>query len=194
MSIKIGITGGIGSGKTIVSHLLEVMEIPVYDSDMEAKKLTRTDAVIREKLIGLLGEEVYVGNTLNKPLLASYIFGHPAQAAQVNAIIHPRVKEHFRRWVSLHETYKVVGIESAILLEAGFSTEVDRVLLVAAPLELRLQRAMSRDFSSKEQIMARINSQMDEEQRIKQADYVIYNDENHPLISQLLSVLEDLRE
>lgn len=98
MAIKIGITGGIGSGKSLVSRLLEVMGIPVYISDIESKRLTNSDALIRRELIALLGEEVYAGDELNKPLLASYIFGDPEHIRTVNSIIHPRVRDDFRQW------------------------------------------------------------------------------------------------
>ena len=104
MAIKIGITGGIGSGKSLVSRLLEVMGIPVYISDIESKRLTNSDALIRRELIALLGEEVYAGDELNKPLLASYIFGDPEHIRTVNSIIHPRVRDDFRQWVERHTT------------------------------------------------------------------------------------------
>ena len=107
-AIKIGITGGIGSGKSVVSRLLEVMGIPVYISDIESKRLTQTDLVIKEKLVSLLGEDVYKEGELNKPYLASYIFSHPNHAKQVNAIIHPRVKDDFHRWILEHNDYKIV--------------------------------------------------------------------------------------
>ena len=98
MAIKIGITGGIGSGKSVVSHLLEVMGVPVYISDEESKKVVATDPVIRKELCDLVGEEVFSGGKLNKTLLATYLFASSTHASQVNGIIHPRVKEHFRQW------------------------------------------------------------------------------------------------
>lgn len=155
MAIKIGITGGIGSGKSLVSRLLEVMGIPVYISDIESKRLTNSDALIRRELIALLGEEVYAGDELNKPLLASYIFGDPEHIRTVNSIIHPRVRDDFRQWVERHTTYPVVGMESAILIEAGFAGEVDAVVLVYAPEELRIMRAMQRDTAPRELIERR---------------------------------------
>lgn len=192
-AIKIGITGGIGSGKSVVSRLLEVMGIPVYISDVESKRLTQSDAVIREKLISLLGEEVYRGGELNKPFLASYIFTHPDNAKLVNAIIHPRVKDDFRRWVTEHNDCRIVGMESAILVEAGFAGEVDFVVMVYAPLEVRLHRAMKRDSSPKELILKRIQSQMDDEEKRLHAHYVIKNDDESmlfPQVMELISLLE----
>lgn len=194
MAIKLGITGGIGSGKSIVAHLLEVLGIPVYIADIEAKRLTNTDLTIRHKLCALLGAEVYQGDAfiLNKPLLASYLFGHPDHAKQINEIIHPAVKEEFRRWVTTHATCPIMGMESAILIEAGFKSEVDLVVMVYAPVEVRIQRAINRDSSSRELIMKRIQSQMSDEQKREQADFVLVNDGEAPLMPQVLALISFL--
>lgn len=192
MIIKIGITGGIGSGKSVVSRLLEIMGVPIYISDSEAKRLTQTDRTIREGLTGLLGEEVYAGGVLNKPLLASYLFGSPEHARQVNGIIHPRVKEDFRIWARRHADSRIVGIESAILIEAGFASEVDKIVLVYAPEEVRIRRAVARDASSREAIQRRIASQMSDEKKREQADFVIVNDGETPLIPQVLQLIASL--
>ena len=187
--IKLGITGGIGSGKSVVSHLLQLMGVPVYISDTETKQLMLTDATIRSGLIALLGEEVYHNQTLNKPLLASYLFGSPEHARQVNAIIHPRVKEDFRYWAEAHATSPIVAIESAILYEAGFAPEVDRVLMVYAPEELRIARAVQRDTSTREQIEKRVRAQMNDEEKRAKADFCIVNDGETALSPQLLQLI-----
>ena len=193
MAIKIGIIGGIGSGKSVVSRLLEEMGVPVYNSDVESKRLVQTDEAIRRELVRLLGDEVYYKDgTLNKPLLASYLFGHAEHARQVNGIIHPRVRVDFRRWVAGQADRPVVGIESAILLEAGFRNEVDVVVMVYAPLELRVSRAVSRDESSREAIEKRVRSQMDDEEKRNLADWVIVNDGVSPLIPQVQDLLAGL--
>lgn len=194
MSIKIGITGGIGSGKSVVSQLLEVMGIPVYITDVESKRLTNTDPYIKEELSSLLGERVFADGVLNKPLLASYLFGHPDHARQVNGIIHPRVKNDFRSWVEKRALFPIVGMESAILIESGFADEVDVVVMVYAPLEIRIQRAVARDNSSRELIMKRIESQMNDEEKRKRADFVIVNDDDMPLIPQVLELISSLSE
>ncbi len=194
MSIKIGITGGIGSGKSVVSRLLEVMGIPVYITDVESKRLTNTDPYIKEELSSLLGERVFADGVLNKPLLASYLFGHPDHARQVNGIIHPRVKNDFRSWVEKRALFPIVGMESAILIESGFADEVDVVVMVYAPLEIRIQRAVARDNSSRELIMKRIESQMNDEEKRKRADFVIVNDDDMPLIPQVLELISSLSE
>lgn len=192
MAIKIGITGGIGSGKSVVSRLLEIMGVPVYVSDVETKQLTATDSRIRQELIDLLGEEAYVGGVLNKTLLASFLFSDPEHARQVNGIIHPRVKDDFRQWAGQRAALPMVGIESAILIEAGFAGEVDVVVMVYAPKEVRLLRAMKRDATSRELVEKRIRSQMCDEEKRKSADYVIINDGRIPLIPQVVNLITSL--
>ncbi len=194
MSIRVGITGGIGSGKSVVSRLLELMGIPVYISDVESKRLTSCDPVIRRELCALLGDDVFLNGELNKPFLASYLFSDPAHAVRVNGIIHPRVKEDFREWVMRRNHAPVVAMESAILIESGFAGEVDVVVMVYAPLEVRVQRAMQRDRTTREQVLQRIHSQMSDEEKRAQAGYVIVNDGETPLIPQVLKLISFLSE
>lgn len=189
MAIKIGITGGIGSGKSVVSRLLEMMGIPVYISDVEAKRITHTDEVIRRELSALVGTEVFQDGELNRPLLAAYMFGHPEHVKEVNGIIHPRVKEDFRQWAESFEDGQLVGMESAILIESGFGDEVDFLVMVCAPLEVRLERAVKRDSSSRELIMKRIAAQMSDEEKREHADFVIVNDDETLIIPQVLELI-----
>lgn len=189
MAIKIGITGGIGSGKSVVSRLLSLMDIPVYLSDDEAKRLTATDETIRKELTALLGDELYQGDVLNKSLLAGYLFASPENAARVNAIIHPVVKQDFRRWCKENASSAILAMESAILIEAGFAPEVDAVVMVYAPKEVRIRRAMKRDGASRKQIEQRIQNQMDDEAKRAKADYTIINDDKTPLIPQVFRLL-----
>lgn len=189
MAIKIGITGGIGSGKSVVSRLLEIMDIPVYISDIEAKRIMHTDELIRESLSVLIGEEVFRGGELNRPLLASYMFGHPEHVKEVNAIIHPQVKEDFRQWAGGRAGEPLIAMESAILIEAGFRDEVDFLVMVYAPLEVRVERAIKRDCSSRELVMKRIEAQMSDDAKRNQADFVIVNDDETPLIPQVLELI-----
>lgn len=191
--IKIAVTGGIGSGKSYISHLLENMHIPVYNADNEAKRLTVFDAGIRGELIALLGKEVYKDGLLNKPLLASYLFSNPAHVLQINSIIHPRVRKDFTVWVERQEKCEIVGMESAILYEAGFQDTVDAVIMVYAPVELRIQRAMYRDGASEEQVRARIAAQMDDEEKRRRADFTVVNDGVQLLIPQLNRIVEQLK-
>lgn len=190
MAIKLGITGGIGSGKSLVCHLLEMMGVPVYISDAEAKQLMLTDETIREGLMSLLGEEAYSGGMLNKALLSSYLFASQENTSRMNAVIHPCVKTDFRKWAGERKNVSVLAIESAILFEAGFSDEVDVIVMVYAPEEVRISRAMKRDNASREQIENRIRRQMDDEEKRRMSHYVILNDGKTPLIPQVLSLLK----
>jgi dephospho-CoA kinase len=192
MPIKLGITGGIGSGKTVVSRLLEMMGVPVYLSDTESKRLTATDPHIRRELIALLGEEVYSDGELNKPLLAGYLFSDPEHARKINGIIHPSVAADFRQWAEKHKDAPLIAMESAILIEAGFADEVDHIVMVYAPIDVRIERVLKRDASSKEAIATRIRSQMsDEEKRIK-AHYTILNDGTQAIIPQVEDLLNTI--
>lgn len=186
--IKIGLTGGIGSGKSVVASLLKVAGIPVYIADEESKRLTNISPIIKEQLISLFGKELYTREGLNKKLLASYIFTNTDYLKQVNAIIHPVVDRDFREWLT-RQTTDIVVIETAILFESGFHQLVDKSLMVYAPLEIRIKRTMERDRISKEEVLHRINNQLSDEIKKERADYVIYNDNKHALIPQLQKII-----
>ena len=192
--IKFAITGGIGSGKSYVSSLLEERGIPIYNADLESKRLTVQDEGIRKELVALLGEDIYQGATLNKPLLASYLFANSDNAVKVNSIIHPRVKDDFRRWVESQKDVPLVGLESAILYESGFDDVVDQVVMVYAPEAVRLQRAMKRDNTTEEQVRARMSAQMDDEEKRSKADFVLMNDGIMPLDVQLDDLVRFLKK
>lgn len=189
--IKIGITGGIGSGKSVVASLLNLLGVPVYIADDESKRLTNESPLIRESLIHCFGEGMYTEEGLNKARLASIIFSDPEQRKTVNAIIHPVVKQDFEDWAARQQT-PLCAIESAILFESGFDKLVDKSLMVYAPKALRIQRATARDTASAEAIARRIESQMADEEKRKLADKVIYNDDKQPLIPQVYEWVEQL--
>lgn len=192
MAIKLGITGGIGSGKSVVSHLLSIMGIPVYIADDEAKRITSTDPIIKQQLIALLGEEVFVEGMLNKPFLAAYLFANEQNAQIINKIIHPRVKADFVEWATSNEHCPILAMESAILIESGFASEVDYIVMVSAPLEVRIQRAMKRDSVSQELVKKRIENQMDDEKKKEYAHFVINNNDEDSLIVQVNQLLKEL--
>ena len=191
--ISIAITGGIGSGKTFVSNLLKERGIPIYNSDDEAKRLMVSDEGIRRELMALLGEDVYQGDALNKSLLASYLFAGAGNAARINAIVHPRVRADFSRWLAEHQDVEVAGLECAILYEAGFENTVDKVVMVYAPESLRIERAMKRDNATESQIRARIAAQMDDEEKSRRSDYVIYTDGRFSVEEQLSDLIKHLK-
>lgn len=194
--VKIGITGGIGSGKSHVSRLLtEHYGIPVYNTDSEAKRLMLSDEGIRRRLTALLGKEVYKSDgTLNKPLLANYLFADSCHAGQINAIVHPQVKADFLKWADLQTGCEIVALESAILFESGFDNIVDKVVMVYAPVELRIRRVMLRDSTTEEKIRQRIVAQMDDKAKQDRSDFIIFNDGSRPLNLQLDDLQETLEK
>ncbi|MDR2147850.1 MAG: dephospho-CoA kinase [Tannerella sp.] len=181
---KIGVTGGIGSGKSVVSALLSAYDVPVYLADSEGKRLSNESPYIRKRLTDLFGNEIYTGNRLDRPKLASLIFNDEKLLAKVNKIIHPVVSKDFRKWVRNQHT-ELCALESAILYESGFDSEVDVVLMVYAPVELRLTRVVERDNLSEADVMKRMNQQMSDALKRDKADYVIINDGIQPLIPQI---------
>jgi dephospho-CoA kinase len=181
----IGITGGIGSGKSILSKLFEIMEIPVYNSDMKAKKITESSPVIKEKLIDKFGPTLYENGKLNRKLLASHIFSKEANLAFVNSVIHPEVFKDFIFWKEKY-THKVfVGIESAILFESGLNKITDINLTVSSPVELRMERVMQRDYLNETDVLNRIKNQLSDKEREALSDYTIYNNRIQALIPQV---------
>jgi dephospho-CoA kinase len=182
--IKIGITGGIGSGKSVVSSLFAVSGIPVYPADTESKRLSDASPVIREKLTALFGHDIYVDDRLDRKRLASYIFSGEKILQEVNSIIHPVVSRDFQQWTK-RQKGGICAVESAILFESQFDKAVDVTVMVYAPVELRLTRAVERDGATEAGIMKRMNRQMPEELKRKQSDFVIINDNIQALIPQV---------
>lgn len=190
MPIKVGITGGIGSGKSFVCQILEKMGYPVYYSDTESKRLTATNPAIKEGLIQLLGQEVFIENTLNKQFLASKLFQDDTIREQVNQLIHPIVRADFQQWAN-QQNGEIVFNEAAILIETGSYKTLDFTVLVTADKELRIQRTMKRDNISREDVLARMSKQWEDEEKMKLADFVIFNDER-PLLVQIEEMIHNL--
>ena len=191
--MRIGITGGIGSGKTYVCDKLVKAGFPVYSCDAEAKRLMVEDISIIESLKGLVGEDVYDSQgALCKERMIAFLFSDKGNTEKVNSIVHPRVKEHLTDWFAFYKDVECVAVESAILYESGLNAMVDKVVLVYAPLEMRIQRAMSRDHATEEQIRARVVSQRSDEEKRLLADFVLYNDGKMELNSQIDSLLGGL--
>ena len=188
---KIGITGGIGSGKSVVGQILEAMHFPVYYSDQQSKILVDTDHVIREELIKLLGTEVYLDGKLNRPFLTQQLFSNDDLRLKINQIIHPKVREAFTIWVN-KQSSNLVFNEAAILFETGAYQSMDYTILVTAPLELKISRVMKRDNVQKNEVVERISKQWSDEEKIPLADFVIVNDEAKPLLKQVEAVLNAL--
>lgn len=192
--ITIGVTGGMGSGKSVVCDILRVHGIPVYDADREAKELNDNSPVIREEIIRQFGEKLYQDGRLDRKAFASVIFQDERKLAIANAIIHPELAKHFLGWCVRQQHHSVVAIDAALLFEAGFNKWLDKVITVYAPKDLRLQRTIARDQSTADHVEARMNRQMPEEEKIRRSDFIIYNDNQHSLILQVAELLLKLRE
>ena len=173
--IKVGITGGIGSGKTFVCNKLKDRGIPVYNCDDEAKRLIQEKPSIKERLCALIGNDAYIDGTLNKPAIAKFLFTNSDNARKINSIVHPAVKQDFIEWAE-RQSQPLVIQECALLFEAGFQDSVDAVIAVYAPAEVRIERAMKRDKATRQQIEARMSQQLDDEEKRCRASYVIVND------------------
>ncbi len=183
---RLAVTGGIGSGKSHICRLLSARGLPVFYCDDEAKRLIRQDSEIRRRLTALIGPEVYdKDGRLVKPVLAAWICGSKAQAAQIDAIVHPRVAEVFDQWVSDHAEAAVVVMECALLYESGFDRLVDEVVAVSVPEELRLQRVVDRDGVTTEKARAWMALQLPEAEKLCRADYVVRNDDDAHLQADL---------
>lgn len=172
--IKIAICGGIGSGKSTVCRMFVERGAAVYDSDSRAKALMNSSEDLREALVAEFGEACYEGGALNRPYLASKVFGSDEQLAKLNSIVHPVVKADFLAWAEEQEGDYCI-LESAILFESGFDALVDKTVAVLAPLPFRIERAMQRDGVTREQIEARVNAQMSDDELVKRADFAIVN-------------------
>ena len=197
----IGLTGGIGSGKSTVASLFEIYGIPVYSADEESKHLLEAlnpnrvanpvgvevayrHSLLRERLTALLGDSIYESDGLNRNLMASLIFSDAKLLEQVNAIIHPEVALHFRSWAK-QQTTNCIVLESAILFESNFNRLADTCLMVYAPLEARIKRVMERDRITEKEVWQRMQHQIPDEEKKNRADYVIYNEEQQALIPQI---------
>jgi dephospho-CoA kinase len=189
--MKLGITGGIGSGKTSVCRVFNVLGIPVFSADPEARKIMDNDENIIREINNIAGRDLYKQGTLDRMSLASMIFNDPVLLRKVNALVHPVVFEHFRQWAGIQKTPYAI-MEAAILFESGAANLVDRVATVVAPVEERISRVIQGNRLTREQVMDRIKNQMDDESRIKMSDYVIYNSENDMIIPAILKIHEDL--
>jgi dephospho-CoA kinase len=188
---KIGLTGGIGSGKTSIAKILEAMSYPIYYSDLRAKFLSDEHPVIRQGLIALLGEESYMDDTLNRVFVSECIFSNPELRLKVNEIIHPVVRKDFEDW-TFKQTSPLIFNEAAILFETGAYQQFDAVVLVCAPISQRIERVMLRDLSTKSSVEQRIQSQWTDEQKRVLTDLCIENDGSRPLLLQVEDLVQTL--
>lgn len=196
--LKVGITGGIGSGKSFVAKLFVGLGYEVYDADSRAKALMLEDPELVAGVKGVFGEEAYLKDgSLNRARIAKLAFNDDALLEQLNALVHPAVARDSAKWfkaVSQRSDKAFALKEAALLYEAGSAKELDAIIVVTAPLELRLARVMKRDGVTKEQVLSRMDNQWPEEKKVVLADYVIVNDQEQPLLPQLAKVIHALNK
>jgi len=192
--LLIGITGGIGSGKTTLSNLLRLEGFKVYDSDVEARRLQNEHPHIRKQLVNLFGDDIYGSNGLNRSALAQIVFGKTDLLFQLNSIVHPIVLDDFKTWTEIHSNHKFLFMESAILFESGFNSMVDKVILTVASEAIRIARVVKRDGVTPEQVLARISHQLSDNEKIPHADFVIHSDDDKPLIDKMRKIVAQLSE
>ncbi|WP_075601782.1 dephospho-CoA kinase [Saccharicrinis aurantiacus] len=191
--LKVGITGGIGSGKTTVCRIFESLGIPVYYSDLEARNLIDKDYTIISQIKTLFGANSYADGKLNRPFISNIVFKDKQKLDQLNKVTHPAVALHFKKWYQ-QQTAPYILKEAAILFESGAYKTVDKIITVTAPIEIRVKRVIERDGISKEEILDRINNQMNDAEKIARADEVIYADDTHLVIPQILEIDKRLRK
>jgi len=191
----VGLTGGIGSGKTTVSNMFKDLGVPVYIADVEAKKLMSTSNVIKRKLIDLFGPKAYDHDQLNRNYISSKIFNDDSLLEKMNAIIHPRVAEHFKRWL-LKQTSKYVIKEAAIIFEHNRQSQYDAIITVISDKDERIKRILKRENTSKDKILSIMKHQLTDEKKVKLSDFVIVNDQLEHTKEQVLkthnTILKDL--
>lgn len=187
-----GIAGGIGSGKSYVCKIIELLGVPVFDSDKEAKYLYTSDETLKSELVARYGKSIYNDdNSLNKSKLASIIFSDEVELKLVNDMVHPRLRKRFKLWVEEQTSkgYNNVVIESALMFNSSLHKLTDKVILITAPLEKRIKRAMMRDNTTRDNVISRINKQLSQEEQIKLSDYIIDNSGDCLVLPQLCKIL-----
>ncbi|WP_299103197.1 dephospho-CoA kinase [uncultured Winogradskyella sp.] len=174
--VVVGLTGGIGSGKTTILNYFKTLGVPIYIADDEAKALMNRSKVIKRKLVALFGEEAYKDDKLNRPYLASKIFNDKALLDKMNAIVHPKVASHFKRWLQKQSSTYVIK-EAAIIFENNLQSQYHYIITVIADEDLRIKRVMKRDNTSKEKIKSIINNQLSDKEKAEKSDFVIVNND-----------------
>lgn len=190
--LKVGITGGIGSGKSIVCQVFQTLGIPIFDADAAAKHLMLHNDTVKQQIIALLGAQAYNPNGVNKPYIASTIFADKAVLTAFNNIIHPATIAYSHEWMAMQQAPYVLK-EAAIFFESGSYKDMDVMVGVFAPIKLRMKRTLLRGKQSKSQIRDILQHQMPDEEKMKKCQYIIYNDEQHSIIQQVLAIDKQLR-
>jgi dephospho-CoA kinase len=189
--VRVGLTGGIGSGKSTVAQIFEVLGIPVYYADIAAKRLMNEDPQVRSAIATIFGKQAYVNNILDRKYISSIVFSDPARLALLNSIVHPATKKDGEAWMQ-QQTSPYAIHEAALIFEAKVSERLDQVVGVSSPIELRIKRAMERDKVSSDEVLKRMEQQLDEDLKMSKCDFILVNDEQQLLIPQVLDLHEKL--
>ncbi len=187
--LKIGLTGGIGSGKSTVSGIFKVLGIPVFDADASARQLMETDAALQSGIVALFGDRAYEDGILNRKWIADIVFNDPFQLEKLNALVHPAAIRAGENWADRQTTAYVIK-EAALFFEAGSTEGMDYIIGVYAPQHIRINRVMKRDGVLREDVLKRMNRQIQEEIKMRLCDFVILNDDQHLVIPQVLQLHE----
>ncbi len=189
--LKVGLTGGIGSGKTVVSNIFRILGIPIFNADQAAKKMMAESPEVRELLIKEFGEETYTDERLNRPFLAAQVFSESYKLDRLNAITHPLIIDAANRWMR-SQTAPYIIKEAALIFESGSGAHLDYIIGVFAPMHMRLKRAMDRDQVSEEAIRSRMKRQISDTIKMKLCDFILVNDEQKLLLPQVLALHKQL--
>lgn len=193
-TLRIGVTGGIGSGKSTICRIFKLLGIPVFEADREAKRLMNENPELKSQIIEAFGKNIYLENgELNRPRLAHIIFNNAEALSTINNLVHPAVRHEFDRWTRQQNSPYVIQ-EAAILFESGSYKTMNYTLLVTAPVEMRIKRVMQRDGVSREEVLARIDKQWPDEQKRKLATYEIETNEKELIIPKIIHIDKQLRD
>ncbi len=190
--LKVGITGGIGTGKTVIAKIFETLGVPVYYADTAAKKIINTNPIVRENIIQHFGPESYLNGKLNTPYISGIVFKNKEELKTLNNITHPIVIQDSQNWL-LQQQAPYALKEAALLFESGSYKELDVIIGITSPLDTRIERVMKRDNISREAVLEKMEKQMDEEEKMAKCDFVIYNNDTEAVIPQVLQLHEKLK-
>jgi dephospho-CoA kinase len=191
MTLKVGLTGGIGSGKSVVARIFEVLGIPVYYADAAARELQNTDPVLKEQLIGLFGQDAYNEGIFDRKYVSSLVFADSKKLEELNALVHPATIRNAAKWMAGQDAPYVIK-EAALIFESGSQRDLDYVIGVTAPESLRISRTMTRDSLTSDEVRKRMEKQLQDRIKMRLCDFVIYNDESQLLVPQVLKIHDQL--
>jgi dephospho-CoA kinase len=188
----VGLTGGIGSGKTTIAKMFHELGVSIYIADIEAKKLMHSSKEIKEELMDTFGKKTYINGKLNRSYLSNIVFNQPEELKKINAIVHPRVGQHFKDWYAARSSEKYIIKEVAILFENGSYKQCDKIITVVAPLETRFERLLQRDKTTRAAIQSRMDNQWSDTDKIALSDYIIHNEDLEDAKAQVAKIHEEI--